>query len=215
MGRIDQSCTIRVVASPTTDFRTEVRNLLRDRLLDAAREITCGDSWAAVTMGGVATAVGVSRQSVYREFGSKDALGEAMLSRETEWFFTQVRTQLHAHPTDPAAGLAAAVETTLRTGADNPLIKAILAPSHRAGTDLLPMLTTRPEPVLQRAETTLLEQTRQLYTDIELTDTELTRLVEIVVRLTLSHLFQPADTIEHAVDQIHWILTRALPAQGT
>lgn len=192
------------------DFRAEVRSLLRDRLLDATRELTCNNGWDAVTMSGVAAAVGVSRQSVYREFGGKTALGQVMIEREADWFLTQVRAQLDTHADDLAAELAAAAETTLHTGAGNPLIKAILAASHGVNDDLLPLLTTRPEPVLQRAIAAILDQIRTHGSDLG--EAELTRLVEVVVRLTLSHLFQPTSPTEHAIEQIHWIITSALTA---
>lgn len=187
----------------TPDFRAEVRTMLRDRLLDAARELTCSDGWQAVTMAGVAGAVGVSRQSVYREFGSKTALGQAMVEREADWFLGLVRAQLETHAADLASGLVAAVETTLQTGADNQLIKAILAASHGASDELLPLLTTRTEPVLQRAVTAVLEQIRQAGTGLD--EAELTQLVDVVVRLTLSHLFQPTGPSEQAVEQTRWI----------
>lgn len=197
-----------MTASP--DFHAEVRTLLRDRLLDAARDLTCEGGWDAVTMARVARTVGVSRQSVYREFGSKPALGEAMVGREVDWFLARVRSQLHAHGDDLVAGLTAAVETTLRAGADNPLIKAILAPSPEAQDDLLPLLTTRPEPVLRRAVSAVADEARQSSAHGGLDDIDFNRLIDVFVRLTLSHLFQPTGPIEDAVEQIRWILTRAI-----
>ncbi|WP_214367808.1 TetR family transcriptional regulator [Pseudonocardia sp. H11422] len=195
-------------------FHARVRSLLRDQLLDAATEITCDRGWDAVTMSRVATRVGVSRQSIYNEIGSKDALAEAIITRETDRFLTGVAERLAAHPGDLPAGLSAAVEYTLREAADNPLIKAIVSAAHGAADDLLPLLAVRPEPVLERAVAAIAEQVRVLHPDLHITDANgadaLVSLVEVFVRLTLSHLVQPSAPIEYAVGQIRWIMDTAL-----
>ena len=51
------------------DLRAETRAFGRARLrelaLDAAREVVLDRGWSAVRMGSIATAVGISRQSLY------------------------------------------------------------------------------------------------------------------------------------------------------
>src|ERR1700726_1370971 len=100
-------------------FYTQMRDVLRERLLDAAAALICADGWNAVTMARVADAVGVSRQSVYKEIGSKTALGEAVVTRETDRVLAGVIGQLRAHGADAASGIPAAAEYVLRTGARN------------------------------------------------------------------------------------------------
>lgn len=48
-------------------------------------------------MGRVAEQVGISRQSLYKEIGSKAALGEAVIAREAEQLLAGVIGQLRAH----------------------------------------------------------------------------------------------------------------------
>ena len=60
----------------------------------------------------------------------------------------ELATVLESYPDDPVAGTRAAVAHTLRTGADDPLLKAILS-SARGPSELLPLLTTRAEPLLE------------------------------------------------------------------
>ena len=55
-----------------------------ERVLDATASITVEHGWAAVTMAKVAAMAGVSRQTVYNEYGAKPALGLAMVLRELE-----------------------------------------------------------------------------------------------------------------------------------
>jgi AcrR family transcriptional regulator len=143
---------------------------------------------------------------VYKEVGSKEALGEAIISRHADRFLEGVAQHLLAHGADAPAGVAAAVEYTLRTAAEDPLLKAVLSSAHGASEDLLPLLTTRPEPVLDRAISAVLGQVRALYADLGLGDERLASMVEMVVRLTLSHLAQPSGPVEHAVEQVRWLV---------
>ncbi|MHA6795559.1 TetR family transcriptional regulator [Pseudonocardia bannensis] len=195
-------------------FHARVRSLLRDQLLDAATEITCDRGWDAVTMSRVAARVGVSRQSVYNEVGSKDALAEAMVTRETDRFLAGVTERLALHSGDLPAGLSAAVEYTLREAADNPLIKAIVSAAHGAADDLLPLVAVRPEPVLERAVAAIAAQVRAVHPDLSITGPDgadaIESLVEVFVRLTLSHLVQPSAPIEYAVEQVRWIVNAVL-----
>ena len=46
----------------------------RDALLDAAYDVVVAGDWQSARMVDVAAAAGVSRQTLYNEFGSKDAL---------------------------------------------------------------------------------------------------------------------------------------------
>jgi AcrR family transcriptional regulator len=195
------------------NFQAEVRALLRERLLDAASDITCAEGWDSVTMSRVAERVGISRQSVYKQLGSKQELAEAIVARETDRFLTGVVEQLRAHGADAPAGIAAAVEYTLRTGADNRLVKAIVSGPHGSTEGLLPLLTARPEPVLQRAVEAVFSEACDLYADVGLDERELAALIDAIVRLTLSHLTQPLGPVEDAVHQARWITQRAIAAQ--
>src|SRR4051812_40275091 len=112
------------------------RQRLRDTIVDAARAQTIAAGWDAVRMGGVATTAGVSRQTVYNEFGNKAGLAEALARREVDRFVGDVRAALLAHGTDVRTGAYAAIAHTLATAADNPLVKAILT-SARGGSDEL------------------------------------------------------------------------------
>ena len=54
----------------------------KDLLLDAAAEaVLSGVVWDRLRMADVAKAAGVSRQTLYYEFGSKDALAQALALR--------------------------------------------------------------------------------------------------------------------------------------
>src|SRR4051794_32659183 len=99
----------------------------RDALLDAAYAAAIHGDWAHVRMADVARAAGVSRQTLYNEFGSKDALAQALAMREVERFIAGSEQALEeAGPADPGEAVRASALYTLRAAADNPLLKAAL-----------------------------------------------------------------------------------------
>ncbi|TDC43122.1 TetR/AcrR family transcriptional regulator, partial [Micromonospora sp. KC207] len=63
------------------EVRDAARQRLRDSIVDAARRQTIAGGWDGVRMGGVAAAAGVSRQTVYNEFGTKAGLAEELAKR--------------------------------------------------------------------------------------------------------------------------------------
>ncbi|MFE7381294.1 TetR/AcrR family transcriptional regulator [Streptomyces zhihengii] len=58
----------------------------REALLDAAAAALRARPWSAVRMVEVAASAGVSRQTLYNEFGGKDGLAGALVRREAEGF---------------------------------------------------------------------------------------------------------------------------------
>ncbi|MFD4354567.1 TetR family transcriptional regulator [Nocardia sp. NPDC058518] len=194
------------------NFQAEMRQLLRDRMIDAARTMVVTEGWGAVNMSRVAKEVGISRPVLYKEIGTKQALADALIERETGIYLAGIAETLAEHPGDPRAGMTAAAEYTLRTAGDNTLIKAVLSARQDADTALLPALVSDPEPILGRAVAALTATARERYEFADLTDDELTSIVEIMVRLTLSHLFQPTGSVDRAVAQIGAVMSGVMPA---
>ncbi|UQI47994.1 TetR/AcrR family transcriptional regulator [Streptomyces sp. HU2014] len=100
----------------------------RELLLDAAFAALGSRPWSGVRMVDVAAAAGVSRQTLYNEFGSKDGLARALVRRETEAFLAGVVRAL-AGPgpgADAGARCAAGAVWILRTARVNPLVRAAL-----------------------------------------------------------------------------------------
>ena len=121
----------------------------RAALLDAAYDAAVGGEWARVRMADVARAAGVSRQTLYNEFGTKESLAQALVMREVEEFIAGTERALdEAKADDPITAVRDAALYTLRRAADDPLVKAALV-DDRSG--LLSFLTTRGEPAMAAA----------------------------------------------------------------
>lgn len=183
----------------------------RGRLLEAAAELTRRDGWQSLTMSKLAAEVGVSRQTVYNELGSKTALAEAMVMRELTAFLAQVDAAFTAHPTDLVAAIEQAAYDVLTMARSNPLVRAILSSSHGADSDLLPLLTTQSTPILESART-IIEGHLNSY-ELGFDAQRLESLVDMVVRLVLSHVTTPGTTTPaETAFQIAWISAQVLRA---
>ncbi|QQM40916.1 TetR/AcrR family transcriptional regulator [Streptomyces liliifuscus] len=97
----------------------------RESLLDAAYTALGRRPWSAVRMVDVAAAAGVSRQTLYNEFGSKDGLARALVRREADAYLAGVERALVSHA-EPRERLAAAAEWTVSAARGNALVRAML-----------------------------------------------------------------------------------------
>ncbi|HSE10143.1 MAG TPA: TetR family transcriptional regulator [Nocardioidaceae bacterium] len=196
------------VDAPST-FRDSVRTLLRDRLLDAAASITATDGWGAVTMAKLADEVGVSRQTVYNELGSKPRIAEALVMRELDRFLDIVRTKLSSEH-DLVDALRSACEGALEEAAANPLLKAVLDSAHTGGSDLLPLLTTQSQGLIEGATVVVIDSLEEQRFETGLDEAELRTAVDAIIRLVLSHVMQPAKTPSEAAADIAWVAGHVL-----
>ena len=57
------------------------RVLLRDSILDGMRDLLLSRDWSSITLSDVAKAAGISRQTIYNEFGSRQGLAEGYALR--------------------------------------------------------------------------------------------------------------------------------------
>lgn len=160
-----------------------------ERILAAAAEMTAEVGWSSVTMAAVAERVGVSRQTVYNEWGNRDRLAEAMVLRELGTFLDEVDAGFDDHPEDLESGVADAIGRVLGLARVNPLLRAIVTATHGAETELVPLLTTRADVVIAVAIGRVRDRIIA-YPGLDLS--RLGAAVDILVRTVLSHVMQPS-----------------------
>jgi AcrR family transcriptional regulator len=180
----------------------------RQPIITAAIELTAGSGWSSVTMSRLAEAVGVSRQTVYNEVGSKSALAEAMIFDELGRFLSVVRRAFDRQPADLVEAIREAIRGVLELAEDNTLLRAIVTATHGANTDLLPLLTTHAGSLLTEVTTTLTARVRTYRPPLG--DDQVGVLVDLVVRTVLSHIMQPGNRPSVTADGIAWAARRVL-----
>lgn len=188
---------VRLSCVTTVDLRAETRAYgrarLRDVALDAAREVVLDRGWGAVRMGAIATQVGISRQSLHAEFGTKEDLGNALVLREMAEFFDGVRARLDGHPGDLSGAVADAAEYIVSVARENPLLETILTRAAAGGdVSLLSLFTVRGEALLDTATTLVRDWVIEQWPAAEPADVRL--MVESVVRLCQSHILTPTKS---------------------
>jgi AcrR family transcriptional regulator len=168
-------------------YAVAARELLRSTLLDAAREELRSRRWADVTMADIALAAGVSRQTLYKEFGSREEFAQVLVMREADSFLLAVEDAVAAHLDDPTSALAAAFEVFLQGAAENPLVRTIV---HGDGAEeLLTLFTTQGQPLVERAAERLTAVMLANWPVAQRQDAEL--LSECLVRLAISYAALP------------------------
>jgi AcrR family transcriptional regulator len=180
----------------------------RQPIITAAIELTADSGWPAVTMARLAERVGVSRQTVYNEIGSKPALAEAMIGHELGRFLAVVGTAFDRQPDDLVAAIREAVRAVLELAEDNVMLHAIASATHGTDTEFLPLLTTRAGNLLTEARIVLAERVRHYAPP--LTGEQLDMVLDVVLRTVLSHVMQPSDTPARTADALAWLAARML-----
>lgn len=148
---------------------------LRDRLLDAAAELTGAKGWNAVTMAAIAAGAQVSRQSVYNEFGSRAGVAQALVQREVQRFLAAVDARL-AQPGPAPVRVGRAADAVFALADENPLLRSVLAGE---AVDLLPLVTS---------ETVVRVARERVAAGVPQADP---LAVDVIVRVVLSHVVQP------------------------
>ena len=185
----------------------------RDRIVEAAVAMTTESGWSGVTMGSLAERVGVSRQTVYNEVGSKEGLAEAVIQRELARFLEVVSAAFDQHLDDLVAAIRAASAGVLYLAQDNRLLHAVVSATHGADTELLPLLTTHAESLLAAAKLVVAERVTPY--DVGLDSRRLEAAIDMVVRVVLSHVMQPSGTPTKTAADIAWISQRVLASDAS
>jgi AcrR family transcriptional regulator len=165
-----------------TPYPEAARRLLRETLFGAARDELQQRAWSEITMSDVARAAGVSRQTLYKEFGSRDEFAQAFVIHEGEHFLDGVE----------AAAIDAALEAFLHAAGEDPLVRVLLSDDGTGG--MLPFVTTQGMPVVVWATARLFEVIRDGWPEAPADKAQL--LAESLVRLAISYITTPSASPE-------------------
>ena len=191
--------TLGGVNTPQT-YAQASKSLLRSTLLDGLRALLTERDWSKVTMTDVAKHVGVSRQTVYNEFGSRNGLAQAYALRLVDQYTSYIGVAIDEHPEDVDGAMTDGVTRFLLGAAADPMIASLLGGG--ANPDLHRLVTTDAAPLIARAKEQLAGMLRNSWValDAEAAD----RIGGLVARMALSYVAMPPEV---SVDQVAANLT--------
>lgn len=154
-------------------------------ILDATLDVVSRVGLGRLALDDVARQAGVSRQTVYRYFGSRDGLVRAVILREEQILIARLVEVTHRHR-DARAAMEAALREALTAARAHPLLTRLLASEPEA---LLPYLLAGDSPVLSAARPVVTELLAGFAP--HLTDRELDALGDVTARLLMSYVVSP------------------------
>lgn len=165
------------------------RALLRDSVLDAMREELLARDWSAITLSDVARAAGISRQTIYNEFGSRQGLAQGYGLRLADRLVDAVNAALGAHVGDIYAAFLQGFRDLFTELSADPLVISLL--TGVAKPDLLQIITTGSAPIITRASERL--TTALTHSWVATSDEDAGVLARAIVRLALSYVSMPPE----------------------
>jgi len=183
-------------AASRSDFRARVRDLLRSSILDAAARQAAERDWAEVRIADIAAEVGVSRQTIYNEYGAKEALGAAIFSREVERHRALLMRAVEKAP-DFETAVRSMIELSLEVSRKHPVVRRMLDPTDEGSATLLPLLTSRADLLVVPLRKALAEELQKRFPGALAERAEL--LTDLTIRQTLSQVVLPSDLPEQRV----------------
>lgn len=183
----------------STRYGEASRDLLRTTVLRAVDDLLREQPWPAVSMAAVAGAAGVSRQTLYNEFGGRDDLARAYVLWAADDFLDEIERVVTARADDLQGALLAAFELFLEIASEHPLVRALVA---TAGADDLRTLVATPAgvPLVVTASTRLAGIISATWPGIG--EAEAAGAAELLVRLAISHLTVPTGTPAEAAARL-------------
>lgn len=130
-------------------YQEAVRELLRASILDAMRGLLTERDWAKITLADVAGRAGVSRQTLYNEFGSRAGLAQAYALRLADDLVDHVRAAVTGNVGDARAAFREGLSGFFLDSAADPLVRSLLA--GEAKPDLLRLITLDAGPLVEHA----------------------------------------------------------------
>ena len=176
-------------------YPAATKSLLRDSILGAVDELARGRGWSATTMADVARAAGVSRQTLYNEFGSRPALVEAYVAREIDAMVAQVDAAVRANADDAHRALRDAFALFLRLASDEPVVQIIVADAEDG--ELRRLLTGL-------GQTLAADRVARLIPEIwrQVGQADALLLSDTLVRLAISHALVPTGPPDRVASDV-------------
>lgn len=179
------------------------RGLLRDLVLDAMRDLLLTKDWSSITLADVANAAGVSRQTIYNEFGSRQGLAQGYALRLADRLVDAVGEAIYSNVGDIYAAFLSGFRSFFADSAADPLVISLLTGA--AKPDLLQIITTDSAPIITRCSARLTEAFTHSW--VRATDEDAGVLARAIVRLAMSYVSMPPEADHDVAADLARLLT--------
>jgi AcrR family transcriptional regulator len=165
------------------------RVLLRDSILDGMRELLQRRDWSSITLSDVAKAAGISRQTIYNEFGSRQGLAQAYAMRLADRLVDAVANAIEGNVGDIYAAFLEGFRDFFSESAADPLVISLLTGATKP--DLLQLITTDSGPIITHCSSRLTESF--MHSWVRASDEDAGVLARAIVRLAMSYVSMPPE----------------------
>jgi AcrR family transcriptional regulator len=165
------------------------RGLLRDSILDGMRELLLSRDWSAITLSDVAKSAGISRQTIYNEFGSRQGLAHAYALRLADRLVDQIDVAIEGNVGDIFAAFLQGFRDFFAESAADPLVISLLTGDIKP--DLLQLITTDSGPIITHCSDRLTSTFVQSW--VTCSDEDAGVLARAIVRLAMSYISMPPE----------------------
>ncbi len=184
-------------------FADASRDLLRTTVFTAVDGLAEERPWGSITMAEIAGAAGVSRQTLYNEFGNRDELARAYVLWASEQFLDEIERVVGARPDDLGGALEDAFRVFLELAAEHPLVRALEATTGAEGLHAL-VASSAGLPILLTSTDRLTGFVLGNWPELPVDETRL--VCELLVRLAISHATVPTVPPAVAAEQVSAVL---------
>jgi AcrR family transcriptional regulator len=179
------------------------RALLRDSILDGMRDLLLSRDWSAITLADVARAAGISRQTIYNEFGSRQGLAYGYALRLADRLVDAVDEAIRGNVGDMYAAFLQGFRAFFTESASDPLVVSLR--SGEAKPDLLQLITIDSGPVITRCSQRL--TTSLAHSWVKASDEDAGVLARAIVRLAMSYVSMPPEADHDVADDLARLMT--------
>ena len=165
------------------------RGLLRDLVLDAMRDLLVSKDWSSITLADVAKVAGISRQTIYNEFGSRQGLAQGYALRLAVRLVDAVDEAIDSNVGNIETAFLEGFRAFFSESASDPLVISLL--SGVAKPDLLQIITTDSAPIIARASSRLTESFMRSW--VQCSESDAGVLARAIVRLAMSYVSMPPE----------------------
>jgi AcrR family transcriptional regulator len=171
-------------------YAEAARALLRESVLDALGDLLRQQDWSAVTMSDVSRRAGVSRQTLYNEFGSRQGLAQGYALRLAMRLAGAVNDAIYAHVGDIHGALHAGFAAFFADSAADPMVVSLL--TGEAKPELMRLVTVDSATIVLPASARLTESFANSW--VRASEEDAAILARSIVRLAISYVSMPPES---------------------